>query len=335
MKRIISFILVIVMLCSCAVVSTSALTGDKKFSKNTYEILSEYDDTSVLSVSIEVDTEIKFMESWEFYWRNEIDASRFEDDRNYALDAAEKYGQYMIETEKQKVVVMNGFYFNEFKPIQESYASFNGQVGIIGAFLPVSEIKRLESFDKVLGVSINTGGVDTLFHGKPEEFATEIYNEEYLINTTEELVDVEYYGLDGMYALFRGGQIVSDEKSEIIIEDFLIIGSLYTHSEDNPTGLFAITESGVVRTVEELYDMNVLHMDRLAMRLPYVYLIGDADYDLSITIMDATAIQRVLAGIDEYKDVVCVSRPEDKDRDGNVTIMDATAVQREIAGLVS
>ncbi len=128
---------------------------------------------------------------------------------------------------------------------------------------------------------------------------------------------------------------MSDEKNEIIIDDFLIIGSPYTHSADNPTGLFATSESGVIRTVEELYEMKILHIDRLAMRLPYVYVIGDADYDLSITIMDATMIQRLLVGIDEYKDVVCVSRPEDKDRDGNVTIMDATAVQREIAGLVS
>lgn len=89
-----------------------------------------------------------------------------------------------------------------------------------GAIIPVSKIKRLESFDKILGVSIYTGGVDTLFYVKPEEFVTEMYNEEYLSNTSDELVGVEYYGMDGLYALFRGGQKESNEKSEIIIDGF-------------------------------------------------------------------------------------------------------------------
>lgn len=64
--------------------------------------------------------------------------------------------------------------------------------------------------------------------------------------------------------------------------------------------------------------------------------IGDADFDGKITITDATAIQRRLAGLDvsvpwyndELIDAVC-----DADGDGRVTILDATAIQRMLADL--
>ena len=61
------------------------------------------------------------------------------------------------------------------------------------------------------------------------------------------------------------------------------------------------------------------------------YQRGDADMDGEVTIMDATRVQRVLAGlatrdqIDEYA--------ADADADGEVTIMDATRIQRVLAGL--
>ena len=127
-------------------------------------------------------------------------------------------------------------------------------------------------------------------------------------------------------------ETVTSRTKESFLTDFLIIGSEYTHSDDNPTGFFAVTESGVIRTLKEGFELNVLHIDTVATELPYVYVIGDADYDLELTIKDATMIQKILAGLEEYKSVVCVSRPEDKDRDGRVTIKDATAIQKHIAG---
>ncbi len=331
MKRIISFVFAIGVLCS-VVISTSALSGGKKYPQNTHNLLSQYNDIDKLFISIEIDTGVKAMSRQEYMWYHGIDLSRYDSDKEYRNEINDLYLKYRNEIANEKLSIMENFFYNEFGAPEGSITGSGGYLGCIGAQLSVSEIKRLESFDKVMGITISTPGNEMLFHGRVEEFTTEMYNEEYLNNTTSELVPVEYYGLDELYALFRGGQKESDEKSEEIIEDFLIIGSPYTHSKDNPTGLFVTTESGVVYTLIEAYDLKVLHMDRLAIRLPYAYIIGDADYDLDITIMDATMIQRLLAGIDEYKDVVCVSRPEDKDRDGNVTIMDATAVQCEIAG---
>lgn len=64
--------------------------------------------------------------------------------------------------------------------------------------------------------------------------------------------------------------------------------------------------------------------------------IGDLDFDYDITVMDATLIQRRLAGFeitdkwytDELIDALC-----DADGDGSPSILDATTIQRYIAGL--
>lgn len=76
------------------------------------------------------------------------------------------------------------------------------------------------------------------------------------------------------------------------------------------------------------------------------YPIGDADLDKDLTIMDATYIQRVLAGLTYFdeRDTIesyfgYVSWNElgypryisDMDRDGKRTVLDATAVQRKLA----
>ena len=60
-------------------------------------------------------------------------------------------------------------------------------------------------------------------------------------------------------------------------------------------------------------------------------LIGDSDGDGSVTVLDATAIQKDLArlyNIEEDRTAVC-----DADYDGEVTIMDATCIQKYLAAL--
>ncbi|MBQ3329752.1 MAG: hypothetical protein IJG87_01080 [Ruminococcus sp.] len=61
-----------------------------------------------------------------------------------------------------------------------------------------------------------------------------------------------------------------------------------------------------------------------------VQLLGDADGDCDVTIIDATVIQRVLAelSVDSYNEAAA-----DTDGDGDVTIIDATFIQRFLAGL--
>ena len=60
-------------------------------------------------------------------------------------------------------------------------------------------------------------------------------------------------------------------------------------------------------------------------------ILGDADGDGEVTILDATHIQRHLAGISLFNDLQ--EAVADDDRDGEVTILDATSIQRMLAGL--
>lgn len=59
-------------------------------------------------------------------------------------------------------------------------------------------------------------------------------------------------------------------------------------------------------------------------------VLGDVDGDGEVTVIDATAIQRKLAGldVDNYNEAAA-----DADGDGKVTIVDATEIQRWLAGL--
>lgn len=59
-------------------------------------------------------------------------------------------------------------------------------------------------------------------------------------------------------------------------------------------------------------------------------ILGDTDSDGSVTIFDATTIQRQIAGlaVSSYSE-----KAADCDGDGRVTVVDATAIQRHLAGL--
>ncbi|MBQ3285021.1 MAG: carbohydrate-binding domain-containing protein [Ruminococcus sp.] len=61
------------------------------------------------------------------------------------------------------------------------------------------------------------------------------------------------------------------------------------------------------------------------------YILGDADGDEDVTIIDATYIQRALAGIE--LPYAINEKAADVDGDGDVTIIDVTCIQRYLAGI--
>lgn len=62
------------------------------------------------------------------------------------------------------------------------------------------------------------------------------------------------------------------------------------------------------------------------------YLIGDADTDGEVSILDATAIQLHIADIQHISDLGLLAA--DADRDGDVSVLDATQIQLYIAGII-
>ena len=92
----------------------------------------------------------------------------------------------------------------------------------------------------------------------------------------------------------------------------------------------AVDVDGKVLMEDGAYTMDEFYCDTNFAVDDSNAIIGDADTDGEVTILDATAIQRVLAGLpveafDEYA--------ADADMDEEVTILDATAIQRYLAGL--
>ena len=97
-----------------------------------------------------------------------------------------------------------------------------------------------------------------------------------------------------------------------------------------PAGSFALygyTGSGAQRYAEREGNAFITFIS-IGSVIPIIR--GDADGDGNVTILDATAIRRVLAelGTTAYEE-----QAADADGDGDVTIMDATAIQRHLADL--
>ena len=72
-------------------------------------------------------------------------------------------------------------------------------------------------------------------------------------------------------------------------------------------------------------------LSRQDLVLKAEYILGDADGDGSVTILDATFIQRALVGI--VLPSPCDEKAADVDGDGDMTIMDVTYIQRALVGI--
>ena len=91
------------------------------------------------------------------------------------------------------------------------------------------------------------------------------------------------------------------------------------------------TVNGKPAMVEDFWDGTYgVHYTFTIPEEPAGYIVGDADADGNLTILDATCIQRKLAGL---KTTSYNEKAADADEDGEVTILDATAIQRRLAGL--
>ena len=92
------------------------------------------------------------------------------------------------------------------------------------------------------------------------------------------------------------------------------------------TDMNAVYQDGYLVFYTDHFSVYVVAQAKSAVSC----LLGDADGDKDVSILDATAIQRNLAGLPtEFFD----AKAADADEDGEVMILDATAIQRHLAGL--
>ena len=101
----------------------------------------------------------------------------------------------------------------------------------------------------------------------------------------------------------------------------------------------AVTADGIyyirLRSAEFVftgYDLYLLPAESGAYESPFEdeSILGDADGDGEVTVLDATAIQRTLASLPAAS---FNEKAADADGDGEVTVLDATAIQRRLADL--
>lgn len=112
-----------------------------------------------------------------------------------------------------------------------------------------------------------------------------------------------------------------------------------------------IPETSEILTLKEAWDKKLEGINSIFENGVLGELIGDADKDGKLTVRDATAIQKVIAGISTVKDdkyTVIIGYTEtvsndmpitenkyisDYNRDGERNVKDATAIQKYIAGI--
>ena len=100
--------------------------------------------------------------------------------------------------------------------------------------------------------------------------------------------------------------------------------------------IFRLEEDGTLTDMNAVYENGfmVFTTDHFSTYLVVETepILGDVDGDGEVTIIDATCIQRKLAGLPNS---VYFEEREDADGDKELTIVDATFIQRWLAGLPS
>ena len=135
-----------------------------------------------------------------------------------------------------------------------------------------------------------------------------------------------------------GGIPVSDYRTFIAGETYTVVVSLVL--TDDQKYRFA-DEDHITATVNgQAAEVNVWNSSNYGVTYTFTvpgepaggFILGDADDDGKVTILDATAIQRTLASLPtaSYNE-----KAADADEDTKITILDATAIQRHLAGLAT
>ncbi len=129
------------------------------------------------------------------------------------------------------------------------------------------------------------------------------------------------------------------------IGGWIIIGT--TYSPNACSGIYVLIEEQIY-TIEDAYEQKLVTDPSPLHELknyskgpaneggltegPFIYLMGDADFDGELTVKDATAIQKHLSDIEK---IDCLSYDWVFDLDSNyrMDIKDVTAIQKHIAGI--
>lgn len=141
------------------------------------------------------------------------------------------------------------------------------------------------------------------------------------------------------YVLFHACVTEGDRVTVEVINDYVVAAEHKCFPDELGYFVYVPSDNSVYTLAEasraEVEDIDAVFESRKIA----TELIGDADTDRTITVKDATWIQKVEAGyemIAKYDDYLysCMEEiVQDFNRDGGVNIKDATAIQKHVAGI--
>ena len=298
MKRLISLILVLVMLCAFST-SVSAFNEDELLNNRPqYSITMDYDDDTVLflltSEASKADP-VFTPEDFEGLGVIEVERGSSDGAQNHyfvmTLDRQDKQNVLDVIEELHK---MNGILVAE-----PNYFWY-----VPEADVPPTAAEEFISF------------VVSQHNGKITEDDVRI---EYMYTFSEGTYLVRYYfGMD--YNQVEVSELIGDYELWLPsppMPEVYYNGELY--------GLLEAYETGIINDadLETMTKFRKVDFTKL--------LFGDADADKELSILDATLIQQYVASIVKANSLE--TKLADFDRDGEISILDATGVQLKLAGV--
>ena len=135
---------------------------------------------------------------------------------------------------------------------------------------------------------------------------------------------------------------VTDMRGEVVFQKSLNVPHFIVRKKGSPGALYysfkaqlppgdytATVEFNPNHSVPEAYYYN--NTDSVDFKVVGPQLLGDADEDSKITILDVTQIQRVLAGL--KNPTASIKKRGDVDQNDDLDVVDATLLQRWLLGL--
>ena len=157
-------------------------------------------------------------------------------------------------------------------------------------------------------------------------------------------IDRELYTKEEYYALIKDSADMNYESGWLINTGSWIAdhSELYKAAYDADTKKMVVDTAATSYDVQDYTDMYAYACDWMMSRAAWLSeqwapdytpspLLGDADKNNKVDIIDVTAIQRHEAKITSLAEDAMILA--DVDKDGYVTIVDATCIQRHLAGL--
>ncbi len=339
MKKIISILLSIVLLFSCGIIAVTA--EDSKIDSKLIEKLDETQGVfTTLPVYIELNPDAKIpkeMPSWE----------------NSALDALREYFDY-IQQEQSPV----------YDSIVEELSNITHLENIRNVCYDALTCRVQNSKEEINKLAENKNVKSIRYFKSGEAWETDYQRYDYL-NTRnryrERLVsqydyfgsfvpcmmyqeiyyhhyapDDKEYGFDwALVDASYGTCVATAIYSQVVGGRLLYAPNTFQKPFAFDIGIYDAEQDRFFDVAEIDFDdypdlYEVWQKLDLGDRTAYE-IYGDADGDMDVTILDATKIQRCVAGLDSKNSIVATGA--DADGDGEMTVLDATRIQRYKAGL--